>query len=390
MRGTGKRRFLTALCVCALLALALGRASAAPQISFLREERFDSFVSMPLLIGMDNSFLQDSINKAIEEKGGFPFFLAALRALSDDGQTGIRAESQAVILGGPGGILSVRVDASGRVGPGRPGHSLTPMMFHLASGEAVTADEIFSDRAAAQEALEAFIDAQLAPEMSSYLDAHALLPLPMDRMLLDEAGISFLYEGEQLSLLSGWPASLHFSYGEAADLLDLGEGSVLRSAGAMEALTLCQHSKERIAALVAEGRLPGIPVALGQPMEEIRERYPLLADPDGFPGGTRIHPEDGRFRGVTLTSADGEEALGGIISARLAFAGLVTGRTERQEALDTLGEPLSSLALDERAAEPYGLEAGTLDSYVFGGNELLLSWDSGGRLSAVWIRPARS
>lgn len=390
MRGTTNRRFIAALCLSALMIAVLVPALAAPQISYLKEEQFDSFVSMPVLIGMENTFAQDSINKAIEEEGNFPFFLATLRALTEAGQTGIRADSEARILGGEGGILSARVDASGRVGSGRPGHSLTPMMFHLTTGERVELGEIFADPDAAQMALEAFLEEELLPDMSSYLDAEALLPLPMERLMLDEAGINFLYDADQLTLLSGWPASLHLTFGEVEELLDLSEGSLLSVCGVPGVLALSEHSRDRIAASVAEGTLPGLPIVIGQSMDEIKGRYPLLTDPDAFPGGIKVHLEDGRFRGVTLTAMDGEDPLSGIISTRAAFAGLVTGKTLRDEALRALGDPMSSLTLDGAAAEQYGLTAGPLDSYVFGDKELALSWDEEGRLYALWIKPAHT
>lgn len=377
-----------AIIICLLISMAMGIAMAAPQLSYQKEERFDSYVTKPLLAGMDNAFVQDSINAGIEQEGNYAFLLATLRALADAQQSGLKVDSTALLLGPDDAhtVLSLRVDQAGRIGPGRPGYAIQPMMFRLSSGEPVSAADIFTDVAAAQAALELEVVSQVVPDMSNYLDASSLLPLPIDRLMLDEVGVNFFYHSEQLALLSGWPASLHFTYAELAELLQQGEGSLLHALGIRDWLTLNQENAQRVAQAVSQGMLPGLPVQLGQAVSDIRASHPLMVDPEAFPGGSKLQLEDGRFRGVVLTVNEGETALGGIISRRFACYGLVAGSSARQDVLAALGEPGSSLQLDQAAAERYGLLPGLLDSYQHGDNQLSLSYDASGLLRALWLQ----
>lgn len=385
-------RRLTAFCACLVLALLCvpSPAHAEPQISYIREERFTSYVVKPLLIGMDNAFVQDIVNAAIEQDAGYPAYSATLQTLADAQQTGLKVRASGQILGKPDArmIVSLLVEASGRVGPGRPGERSEPLMFDLADGSPITAEALFADIDTAQAKLDSLVKEELMPHMSNYLSAESLLPVPLDKLLLDASGLSLYYDSERLSLLSGRSAALHFHYGEIEPLLKLEEGSLLYGLGIGDMLNAGEQSAERIAQAVTSGSLPGLPVTLGQPIKDILADYPLLNDSEAFPGGKRYELEDARFRSVHLIQLDGDENLSGILSFRQLLYGLQTGKSTRDEAISLLGQPLGSVSLEGSSAENYGLPEGALDSYRFDGSELLLSYDHEGLLRAVWLRQA--
>lgn len=387
MKQHSKRVFL----ICLALLLFASGAQAEAKLSFLKEERFASQVVKPFLVGMDNAFVQDGINAAIEERGGFQAYLATLRALSDAGQSGLTVLSEGSILPieNSAGLLRLRVEASGRIGPGRPGHKLTPLMYDLSDGRAITAEELFIDPDEAAAQISQLVEEHVLPELSNYLDPSGFEPIPMDAVLIEENGLSFFYGPEQLVLLSGKPASLHFHYQELQDLLNLDEGSLLQQLGVPRMLQAEPANRELIAAIAAEGRLPGIPFKLGDSMVEIRENQPLLIDPEAFPGGSKYELEDARLRGSLLITQGVSEAVQGILSQRMLMHGLITGVSTREQAIGLLGEPKSSLSLDQAAAEGYGLKEGKLDSYQYGANELSLNYDEQDLLQAVWLRPAQ-
>lgn len=377
--------------LCLVLLLAAPGALAEPQLSFLKEERHGSSVIMPLMVGMENAFVQDTINKDIEERGGYTGYLATLRALMDDQQSGIQVQAEGSILPleGAAGLLRLRVDASGRIGPGRPGYRVTPLMYDLTDGRAIAADELFTDIDAAAEAITEMVSEHILPELSNYLDPSGFEPVPMEQLLIEENGLSLFYSAEQLTLLSGRPASLHFFWHELQDLLKLEEGSLLMRLGVPAQLAAGEGSREWIEAAASQGRLPGIPFKLGDSLGEIRGSYPLQIDPEAFPGGSKYELEDARMRGNLLIAEGGGDELSGILCRRMLLHGLATGSSTREQVTALLGPPSSSLDLDEAAAYSYGLEAGRLDGYAFGSHELRFNYDEQELLRAVWLRQAQ-
>lgn len=385
-----RKRFLLVLTMVLSLALPFGAgAQSTPSVQTERQERFASWVDVPTLTGLDNQFVQDSINRTLLNEGGISGYLATLNGLSDAQGSGIQVDVFTVILPakeGPG-VLAVGIDAGGRIGPGRPGHRLTPLNFDLATGQVLTAAEIFTDPAEAEAAISQTIEEELMPEMSSYADASGLLPLPADRFLLDEAGITFHYDSEQLTLLSGKAGAVNFHYDELSPLLNLEDGAVLSKLGVPALLEPVPESRRNIEAACAAGRLPGLPVSLADKLSDVLDAYPLLVDSEGFPGGSKYLLEDARMRGTVLIAGAGdEEGLVGILSGRINLYGLITGKATLEQVRAVMGEPLSALDIDEAAALSYGLEAGVLESYACGGYGLDMAYRADGVLQAVWLR----
>lgn len=225
------------------------------------------------------------------------------------------------------------------------------------------------------------------PEISSYGDASGLLPIPLNAFLLDEAGISFYYAPDQLTLLSGKSGAVNFHYDELAPWLKLGEDDVLAQIAVPQLLSAGPLTEESIAEYLSQGRLPGIPVQLGDELGTVLEDYPLLMDSEGFPGGSKYLLEDARFRGTALIEEAGNSGkIAGILSQRVNLSGIITGKTQRDEVLSLLGQPASTLALDDNTAASYGLLAGQMDSYAQAGHALEMIYDQAGLLQAVWLR----
>ena len=384
-----KARLLAILCVLCLTLAFPAQALALAQLEVIREERFSSYIDMPVLSGLSELPVQEAINAEILRLGGFEGYRAILRSLPDESATGIQVQSHLTILPNVDQplILSIIVEASGRIAAGRPGHQAGPLVISMENGQALTAQDLFLNIEDAQQALENRIEEYLAPEMSSYLDAGALLPLPISSFSLDDAGITFYYPRQQLTMLSGKSGSINFHYNEIVSLLDLREGAILWKLGVQEQMGIHAATKDLVAAFASKGRLPGLSVYLADSAVDVLQDYPLLVDSEAFPGGAKYYLEDARFRGTALIAQEGEAALIiGILSYRMNLAGIITGQTSRSQTVLALGAPSVSLPLDASAAEMYGLVEGDLDTYVFGEQELALSYDKDQILQVIWLK----
>ncbi len=364
--------------------------SAAAQVSveFAREEAGESYVQIPSLSGMDNVFVQDSVNAQIREAA--QAHLNTLLLLASGTPGSLETTASAVILPSRDGhdLLSVLLNAQGRMPSGRTGQSHIPLMFDLANGQKVSHEALFADAAEAVEAIESDTAEAFADSLSNYLNIEDLFPFPLDRVLITETGLSFYYPDNSLTWLSGRSASIHYLYHELEPLLDLGEGSLLFNLGVRERLAVQPDTPALIAQAAAEGCLPGLDARLDDPVSDLVQRHSLLYDPEGFPEGEKYQLEDDRYRGTVLIARDGG-LLSGILSRRMNLYGLITGRTGRDEALNVLGSPASAVTLDSIAGDTYGLPAGELVAYAFGENELRLFFDSDGLLHAVWLYRAQ-
>ncbi len=384
-----KSRLFAALCALCLILVFPVHVTAQARLEVSREERFSSFVEMSVLSGLSDLSVQEAINAEILRLGGFEGYKAILRSLADENATGIQVHSYGNILqnGDQPLILSITVEASGRIAAGRPGHQAQPLVFSLENGRALSAQDLFLNVPDAQKALDSRVEEQLAPEMSSYLDAGALLPLPISSFSLDDAGITFHYPFQQLTMLSGKSGSINFHYDEIASLLDLREGAILWKLGIHKQMGVHEATKGLVAAFASDGTLPGLSVHLEDSADGVLQDYPLLADSEAFPGGVKYYLEDARFRGTALIAQEGTQAqIIGILSYRMNLAGIMTGQTSRSQTVQALGVPSISLPLDAAAAEIYGLVEGELDTYFFGEQELALSFDKDQLLQVIWLR----
>lgn len=383
-------RRIVSMLLIALLALGWLTAFAQPsgiQIDEVVTRQGSSYVSYPQLSGMPNTFVQDSINRAIVADGGIPAYLATLTTVTDLAATGLTVMSSAQVLpGAMGGLLAVRLEAQGRIGPGRPGHAVVPLMYSLTTGQRVVAGDLFLDTDMAISDLEEMIAREIEPDVSAYLSADALYPLPVDSLLADEAGIAFYYDQAQYTTLSGQSGAVHFTYDELLPLLNTREGSILRDVLAFMPQAPSAEAAEAVRRDARAGRLPGLDVQLGDSLDEVLAAYPQLVDPEAFPAGEKYHLEDARWRGAVLIADRGK--VMGILSRRMSLYGLKVGRSDSALVRQTLGQASASLTLDEQAALSYGMASGTLDSYAAGENTLHFNYDDNGILRAIWLSRA--
>ncbi len=375
---------LRALFFTLFMLLMLNASAIADEINikYVRFEEGSSFIELPQIEGLSDGEIQERINTSIAEDSGYQGFKAIYDSLTVGDETGLQLKAEAQILDGfsDHGLLAIKMTAAGRIGPGRPGYRVTALMYDLLNGERISAGDIFKDIDRASAALDERVQEYIEPEMSDYLTPDELYPIPMDNLLADETGITFYYDQSRFNTLSDRSGAINFHYEELMDLLDLDQGSVLTGLEAAMNIGEIQTAVETAASL---GILPGLPIHINQKIEDVLLDFPPLYDSEAFPTGERYQLEDARFRGSWLIT-DGEYVTG-ILSHRLNFFGINTGRTIRQEAADTLGESQSSIVLDENAALSYNLSEGLLNGYLFGENVLYLNFDSNDVLRAIWL-----
>lgn len=375
---------LYTLFLAIFLLLSAVSAYAETSINLVRQESNASFVSYPQISGMDNTFVQDTINAAVLEKT--QPHLNTLMVLQSGVAGELKAESQVLTFTHKNGqdVLAVLLVAEGRMPNGRGGYQANPMMFSLADGQAIPVEKIFSDAEEAREKIEEELDGAFADELSNYLDISALAPFPIENYLLTDTGITFYYPENSLTWLSGRGASVHFLYHEIRPLLDMKEGSLLVSLDIPMLGISAEEASEFIRKSVADGKLPGLDVRLGDQIESAIDKNKLQYDPEGFPTGEKYQLEDDRYRGTKVIVND-EGLVTALISTRMNLFGLITGESGMEEAESLLGTPLAILPMDEGAATLYSLPRGTLLTYRISDNDLKLFFDQAGTLYAVWL-----
>ena len=341
----------------------------------IRTQMGDHFVSYPQLNGMADKAIQQKVNDDIVLSSGVANHLVTLATLGN-GPWKLAVDYQVCMLNDQ--VFSVVIAASGKLPGQRDGHAWTALTYDLTTGERMTLEQLLKDPEEAVAQMEEIAEESLSKELSGYMEYADLLPLPADSFTLDEAGITFWYPHEQFSLLSGVSGSCQFWYEELDErwLFELEKGTD-------------EETRNAIQKSVAEGRLPKVPVVMGQSMQDVTERYRLLREPDEFPGGRYFVLEDPAFREVLVISdmleEDGASVVEGIQLKRGGLFGLLIGKTEQQRWHELLGEPEEKVTMTAGMAYDYNLPEGSCDVYHFGGNELRLYADLSGVLSAVQI-----
>ena len=104
--------------------------------------------------------------------------------------------------------------------------------------------------------------------------------------------------------------------------------------------------------------------------------------------------EDGAFRGVwiltdALTEDFDHSVVQGIRADNISLHGLCTGETTMEDWRELLsfdlGEPDTTLTVDENRAESWRIVPGTSDYYTFGDYRLRLHADENGVLRSVFL-----
>ena len=237
------------------------------------------------------------------------------------------------------------------------------------------------------EQIRTYLEDEVLPELSAHLQNSELDPLP-EIFLLEPSGLTLLYPVSQLSTLGDRAGDIRIGWHVLKDVLNLAEDSIPDRIGVKQMITLTAESAEQLLAASAEGSLTGIPVKLGDSVQEMTDRYHLLTDPDGFEGGRLFALEGGCFRGVYLMTDDltrgwENSKVEGIRMDQGCLWGLCVNETMREDWISVLGEPDGSAAIDEEKAEANRLVPGTCDYYSCGEYQLRLYSDDTGCLICI-------
>lgn len=383
-------RIRRGFCLAAVLALLAGMpGTPAAGEAALEEKSLElagSRVAYPAVTGMADEALQQRINGQILEDLRITDFLQRMNALISDDSRSITVAWSGMLAGE---VFSGAADVSGAAETLRDTHLWTWSSLDLRDGHEIAFDELFSDGEAAREGLEAYLEEQVAPEMSAYLLNSELTPLP-EGFRLEQTGLTLLYDVKRLTTLSGRAGAVRIGWNEIREWVDWSEESIPVRIGAADMVTLTEDSLPRLRAAAESGQLPDIPVKLGDSVREWTDREHLLTDPDEYAGGRMFALEGAAFRNVLILSDavsagwDGSRVQG-IRAERGCIWGLCIGETEQAAWRQALGEPDSTVDFDAERAEAYRTVPGSCDYYEFGGHTLQLHSGEDGLLASITL-----
>ena len=341
----------------------------------IRMQMGESVVAYPQLNGLQDETIQQKINDDIVMASGVTNHMVTLFTLT--GQQTLKVEYEAYLNEK---VFSAVISAKGKLPHTRDGHEYTALTYDLQTGERMTLDQLFADTESAVALIEEKAIAALSEELNGYLEYGELAPLPADSFTVNEDGITFWYPSEQFSLISGYSGACQFWYEEL-------EGLWLENVLPQQT---AEEQKAAIAASVASGTLPHVPVAMGQNMQEVTETYRLLRTPDAFPGGRYFLMEHPALRGVMVISDSLQESYAasvveGIQLRRGGLHGLLIGKTTQDEWRKVLSAPENTVLMTESMAYDYGLTEGSYDVYRYGSYQLRLYADAEGVLNAIQL-----
>lgn len=382
-------KFFRMICrmVCLITALLVFASACGAEKAFsIQDEGLDFSEALsihyPLVSGSGDEDLLKQVNDLIREKCRIGEYLSRAAQLISGGS--LRTEWKGGIYGE---VFSCAVSALGAVENSRTTHVWTAANADLRDGHEITFGELFTDEDAARERIEAYLDENVAPDLSAHLQNSELTPLP-ETFFLEPSGLTLLYPVSRLSTLSDRAGEIRIGWHVLRDELDLSEDSILSRIGAEEMITLSAQSAEQLRAAAGEGRMAGIPVTIGDSMQELTDRYHMLTDPDGFEGGRLFALEGGCFRGVYLMTDDlsrgwENSVVQGIRMDQGCLWGLCMGETPRSEWLAELGSPDGSAEIGEEKAEANRIVPGACDYYHCGEYILQLYSDEDGTLISI-------
>ena len=365
---------------------ALAQQPDSAQVAPVKADNAYGSVTYPVLQGLSDTSVMDTVNKTIFDKAQIQTRLDTLNRLTESGW-GLTVTYESSLTGN---ILSVNISALGEMENGRMGQAYTALVFDLATGKQLTTDDIFSDADGALSTMEQKLEEEVQPYLSGYMENDSLTPVPRDNFYLTPDYITFYYPQNQFSMLSGLSGGASFDYYELADYLNLSEGSVLNALGVGDRLEISENTAEQVKNAVSQGILPGIGAKIGDSLMDRLNQYRLLVDPDYYPGGRFFEVEAPELRSIWLLtdalteSYDSNQVLG-IRADRVNLYGIRTGVTSIDSWREVLGQPESTAELDDYTASDYRLPAGTSDYYTFGQNKLRLHADDSGVLVSVQV-----
>ncbi len=373
------------LCLLLMLTFTLVLAET-PAVNDVALDLLGSSIHYPQLTGL-NPTVQATVNAAIMEKGQINARLSRMAVL---GSAPVKLNvSYTYELDATNGVFSCAILADGAVENSRATQVWATVNYDVRTGEEITFSNLFKDVDAATAFIESYLDEQVAPELSAHLAAGSLTPIPAE-FTISPTGLTLYYDIDAFRTLSDQAGTVTILWSELREHLMLDFGTILGDFGVDGHISLGEDGEYHIPDALQSGSFTGIPATLGQPMQELIDRYALLTDPDIYEGGRMIALEDGAFRGVwILTDALTEEfdrsVVQGIRADRLNFYGLCTGDTTITWWREVLGAPDNTLTVDENRAESWRIVPGTSDYYIFGDYRLRLHADENGILRSVFL-----
>lgn len=373
------------LCVATILALAAGPALAdGVSLTEMSLALGNSVVRYPAADGIADETLRQAVDEQMKTGLDTDTYLNRMMTLISEETLRIETAWEGAVLGD---VISCVVSAEGALADSRSTHRWTWINIDLRDGHEITLDELFADGEAAREALEEYLDFEVAPELSAHLANSELTPLP-DGFRLERTGLTLLYPVNRLSTLRDRAGAVKIGWNEIREYLDNGEDGIPARIGAAEMMTLDDKSAERIREMAESGRLPDIPVKIGEGLKALTDHYHLLTDPDVYEGGRLFALEGACFRNVFLmtdflSEKWDDSIVQGIRMDRGCAWGLCIGETAREDWRAALGEPDAETGLEAEKAEANRMEPGACDYYNFGNYQLRLYCDMDGVLSSI-------
>ena len=360
-------------------------SEAAPAVNDMSLELLGSSVHYPQLTGLTDPAVQSAVNALIMEKGHIGDRLTRMAALLSSPVKLKVSYTHAL----QNDVFSCAILADGAVETSRATQVWSAVNADLRTGREITFADLFTDAEEAAAFIGQYLDEQVAPELSAHLPAGSLTPIP-ETFTISPTGLTLYYDIDDFRTLSDKAGTVTILWCELREHLRLDPNDVLMRIGAQDHIALGIEDDAIIAGMLQPGAFAGIPAALGQPMQELIDRYALLTDPDIYEGGRMIALEDGAFRQVwiltdALTASFDRSVVQGIRADRLNFYGLCTGDTVISDWREVLGQPETTLTVDAARAESWRIVPGTSDYYSFGSVRLRLHADEQGVLRSVFL-----
>ena len=321
------------LCVAAILSLAAGPALADDvSLTEMSLALGNSVVRYPAADGIADETLRETVDEKMKAGLDTDTYLGRMMTLISEETLRIETSWEGAVLGD---VISCVVSAEGALADSRSTHRWTWTNIDLRDGHEITLDELFTDREAARSALEEYLDFEVAPELSAHLANSELTPLP-DGFRLEQTGLTLLYPVNRLSTLRDRAGAVKIGWNEIREYLDNGEDGIPARIGAAEMMTLDDESAERIREMAESGRLPDIPVKIGEGLKALTDHYHMLTDPDVYEGGRLFALEGACFRNVFLmtdflSEKWDDSIVQGIRMDRGCAWGLCVGETARED-----------------------------------------------------------
>ncbi len=367
------------LTLCFFSAVAWADTPSVKEVSTVAGE---NHVVYPQLEGLADAAIQQAINDDIVLRADIPAHLITLSTLREGGW-GLKVEAVSFLKNN---LFSVTLSAKGEMPNQREGQAYTALCYDLTTGKRVSLPELLTSPEEAIAWMEEKAVDTLSEELSGYLANSDITPLPMENFALDEDGITFYYPASQFSLHSGYSGACQFYYEEIADFLDF--DGILANLELPPTDLSDAQIQQKIEGTLKTGRLPQIPVAIGQEMTDVVAKYRLLREPDQYPGGKYYQLEAPPFRQVlvlsdALTKGYENSKVLGLQSTRCDLFGIKAGETTQGRWREILGRPDDTLVFTEGLAYDYGIPVGESDFYTFGEYQLRLHADENGVLHSV-------